>query len=67
MNERQYNIVKIFTEIKLPNQLEKIAKIFKLDIELVYKVAQSYNFQQFSDPNNTNFFESIFNGKQKLW
>lgn len=47
MNEAQFKIVKVFTDMKIPGQLEKVSKVFKLPLKEVHKVASSYNFEQY--------------------
>lgn len=63
MNERQYNIVKIFTSIKLPKQLEKISKAFKIPLLEVYRVAETATFNQYKDNDDSlDFLKEMFDG-----
>lgn len=64
MTEAQYNIVKIFTDMKIPKQLEKISKVFKIPLAEVHKVAGSYNFQQYQIPDKDRGYDfgSMFGG-----
>ena len=64
MNERQYKIVKIFTDIKLPKQLEKISKVFKIPLAEVHKVAASYSFDHYQIPDKDKGYDfgSMFGG-----
>lgn len=64
MNEQQYNIVKIFTGIKLPKQLEKISQVFRIPLPEVHKVASSYSFEHYQIPDKDKGYDfgSMFGG-----
>lgn len=64
MNKAQYNIVKIFTDIKIPGQLQKISKVFKIPLAEVHKVAASYSFDHYQIPDKDKGYDfgSMFGG-----
>lgn len=57
MNAEQYKIVKIFTDIRLPQQLGKISKVFKIPLTEVHKVASTYSYEQYLIPEKDRGYD----------